>query len=47
LPIQDLDLYEICELPSECLHMLVDSIAAGLDQGFDQTVCLRAKTRIV
>ncbi len=31
LLIQDLDLHEICELPSECLHMLVEALKIALD----------------
>jgi hypothetical protein len=31
LPIQDLDLHEICELSSECLHMLVEPLKIALD----------------
>jgi hypothetical protein len=31
LPIQDLDLHEICELPSECLHVLVEPFKIVLD----------------
>jgi len=29
--IQDLDLHEICELPSECLHVLVEPLKIALD----------------
>ncbi|MGA9508367.1 MAG: hypothetical protein WBV55_06955 [Candidatus Sulfotelmatobacter sp.] len=32
LPIQDLDLHEICELPSECLDVLVDLPPMSADQ---------------
>jgi hypothetical protein len=31
LPIQDLDLHEICELPSECLYLLVEPLEIVLD----------------
>src|SRR5437879_13744686 len=31
LPIQDLDLHEICELPSECLYVLVEPLKIALD----------------
>src|SRR5438445_7945143 len=31
LPVQDLDLHEICELPSECLHVLVEPLKIALD----------------
>jgi hypothetical protein len=31
LPIQDLDLHEIRELPSECLHVLVEPLKIALD----------------
>src|SRR6267378_3012406 len=31
LLIQDLDLHEICELPSECLHVLVEALKIALD----------------
>src|SRR5271166_645093 len=31
LPIQDLDLHEISELPSECLHVLVEPLQIALD----------------
>jgi hypothetical protein len=31
LLIQDLDLHEICELPSECLHVLVEPLKIALD----------------
>ena len=31
LPIQDLDLHEIYELPSECLHVLVEPLKIALD----------------
>jgi hypothetical protein len=31
LVIQDRDLHEICELPSECLHVLVESLKIALD----------------
>ena len=31
LPIQDLDLHEICELPSECLHVLVKPLKIAFD----------------
>jgi hypothetical protein len=31
LPIQDLDLHEICELPSECLYVLVEPLKITLD----------------
>jgi hypothetical protein len=33
LPIQDLDLHEICELPGECLHVLVEP-SLGKPEGF-------------
>ena len=31
LPIQDLDLHEICEVPSECLYVLVEPLKIALD----------------
>src|SRR5229473_1969899 len=36
LPIQDLDLHEICELPSECLHVLVEPLKIAFDMRTQQ-----------
>src|SRR5208282_1033036 len=36
LLIQDLNLHEICELPSECLHVLVEPLKIALDMRTQQ-----------
>jgi hypothetical protein len=36
LPIQDLDLHEICKLPSKCLHVLIEPSNIVLDMSAQQ-----------